>query len=131
MTDTLITLPSPDTASIVLPPSPGGYFTLAEVSEKIDAATQKYINAIEIIADALADEAKERDWCSEYDEFVDNVNRRLPDGVGGLEYAEQLYSVEFRVTLRRSQITTLESDIDKITMDMNGHYTEDFSYDPA
>lgn len=50
--------------------------------------------AVEMIGEALIEEAQRRGWCSEYDDFVEKLNDRLPLG-----YELPTREREFEVTL--------------------------------
>ena len=51
------------------------------VSDEVALAVAPYIRWVNTIAEALKEQAEDRDWCSEYDQFVDDVNRQIPSGV--------------------------------------------------
>jgi len=68
----------------------------------------KFTTQLSVVGEMLLNEAENRDWCSEYDTFVDKVNDRLGDEV--LQRRARPWSVEFRVT-----ITTTATDSDMAT----------------
>ncbi|NBO53328.1 MAG: hypothetical protein EBU84_01780 [Actinobacteria bacterium] len=47
---------------------------LAEVQRELAEVQRGAARIVETIASALRDEAERRDWCAEYDEFVESVN---------------------------------------------------------
>lgn len=69
--------------------------------------------AIDIIGSDLLVEAQTRDWCSEYNEFVDNVNSRLPDGVPKLQPMVRTFGVRLMVEVpNEAALSGLERHID-------------------
>lgn len=66
---------------------------------------------IDIIKNALRDEADERDWCSDYNVFIDEVNNQLT--AVQLNPLEREYEVE--VVLTRKQTVTTYIRIDART----------------
>lgn len=56
-----------------------------------------------IVSNALLEEAEERDWCSDYNEFVEKVNEHLT--IMQLETLEKEYEVEVELT-RTQSVTT-------------------------
>lgn len=52
---------------------------------------------LKIIADALLEEAQERDWCGEYDTYVDRVNARTSQP--WLKHCERWWTATFTVTV--------------------------------
>lgn len=56
-----------------------------------------------IVSNALLEEAEERDWCSDYNEFVERVNEHL--NIMQLETMEKEYEVEVELT-RTQSVTT-------------------------
>ena len=66
-----------------------------------------------IIAAALLEEAIARDWCSEYDQFVETVNARLPEGYPKLDPCERTWRVSFTVTCGTEMVSDLEAVIDR------------------
>lgn len=67
----------------------------AEINRQIESLRQRYARDIEVIGEALLEEAENRDWCNEYDEFVEGVNSRL-----GMELPEREreFNVEVEAT---------------------------------
>lgn len=83
--------------------------------------------AIRIIADALYDEAEDRSWCSEYNQFVDGVNQRLPEGVPKLQPLNRTYRITLNVEIPDSSATSgLERHIDSWLVDRGFSSCHDF-----
>lgn len=85
-----------------------------------DAWMKRYDNmqsqansAIETIGQRLIDEAEKRNWCSEFDEIIDDVNGSLP-GHFQLPTREREYNVSwsetYTITVRRSATVTARSE---------------------
>ena len=68
---------------------------VTDLEDRIDKANR----AFSIVAEALHQEAIERDWCGEYDDFVDEVNAALPTGFA-LEHCRKDYEIEATITVR-------------------------------
>jgi hypothetical protein len=80
---------------------------LYEASLSADSYKKMYHNAVEdidAISTALSEEAENRGWCSEYNDFCHQVNATLKGG-GYLQPLEQEYEVEVEVeaTIRVSR----------------------------
>lgn len=90
--------------------------TINEQAERIKALTGDLENHkffLSHVADCLREEAIDRDWCSEYDEFVNGVNRQCPIGVPGLLGLAREYQVSFRAVMTPSQASEMEAKIDR------------------
>ena len=62
-----------------------------------------------IVSELLLDEAQDRDWCEEYDTFVDSVNRRTK------KMSLQNCQVEYEVTVQRTRTV-----YDQVTVTVEG-----------
>lgn len=72
---------------------------LYEASLSADSYKKMYHNAVEdidAISSALSEEAENRGWCSEYNDFCQQVNATLKGG-GYLQPLEQEYEVEIEI----------------------------------
>jgi hypothetical protein len=78
---------------------------------------------IELIGIALMTEAEQRDWCSAYDDFVEELNNRLNVE---LKTREHEYDIEIEVIQRRSQRVTVT-----ITARSEDHARELIEDDPS
>lgn len=86
------------------------YYTQEEYNEILHQnATLR--DDIDIIKNALRDEADERDWCSDYNVFIDEINSQLQ--AVQLNPLEREYEVE--VVLTRKQTVTTYIRIDART----------------
>lgn len=69
--------------------------------------------AIQIIGDRLIQESEDRQWCSEFDEIIDDVNRALP-GWLQLPVREREYEVSwtetYTLTVHRSTTVTARNE---------------------
>jgi len=82
------------------------------------------------IGSMLRKEAEDRDWCSEYNGFVDDVNRHLPADMPQLERIRQKFAVTFTATLTDDEARELEAKIDTILSDVIGTgYSEDYAWE--
>jgi hypothetical protein len=72
-------------------------------SMRIEGRT-KHERDIELIGNALLQEAKDRDWCSAYDDFIEVLNRSL---TVELKSREHEYEVEIEVTRKQVQRVTV------------------------
>lgn len=81
--------------------------------DKYDQARQEAIQAIQAIGDRLITESNDRNWCSEFDEIIDNVNDSLP-GWLKLPLREREYEVTwtetYYVTVSRSETVTARNE---------------------
>ena len=83
---------------------------------------------IELIGDALLKEADDRDWCSAYDDFVEELNQSLSVE---LKMREKEYEIDIEVTETRTQIVTVsikarsEEHAKELVMDDPVNYYED------
>ena len=98
---------------------------LLKASEQVDNYKKLYSSAqddLEKISDALSEEAENRGWCSEYNEFCNQVNDGLT--IGFLKPLTQEYSVDFEiqasVTLTRTIYVTASSQ-----EEAEGFFSED------
>lgn len=69
-------------------------------SEMLGVARERNLtlrNDLKIIADALLEEAQEREWCSEYDSYVDRVNARTSEP--WLQRCARQWAATFTVTV--------------------------------
>jgi len=77
--------------------------------EKHDTIRQQAYDAIHMIGIRLIDEAERRNWCSEFDEIIDDVNANLP-GPFELPTREREYNVSwtetYTITVQRSTTVT-------------------------
>ena len=77
--------------------------------ERHDTIATNANSAIAMIGERLLDEAEKRNWCSEFDEIIDDVNAALP-GHFQLPTREREYTVSwsetYTVTVRRSATVT-------------------------
>ena len=97
---------------------------------------QKHERDIELISNALLEQAKDRDWCSQYDEFIKNLNKELSVE---LKTREREYEVEIEITQKRTQTVTVTITADSeeharelIEDDMSAYYeseTNDYDWD--
>lgn len=75
--------------------------------------------AIQFIGERLIEESERRDWCSEFDSIIDDVNMGLP-AWGQLPDRTREYTVtwseEYRVTVQRQATVTARSDTDAISI---------------
>lgn len=78
---------------------------------------------IELIGTALLQEAEDRDWCSAYDDFVEELNNKLSVE---LKTREHEYEVEIEVTQKRTQRVTVT-----ITARTESHARELIEDDPS
>ena len=78
---------------------------------------------IELIGNALLEEAKDREWCSQYDEFITDLNKLLSVE---LKTREKEYEVEIEVTQKRTQRVTVT-----ITAGSEEHAKELINDDPS
>ncbi len=73
---------------------------LAQVQRRLEVAEQNFTNAKSdwgILNSRLIEESNERDWCSEYDDVVDQLNDQFT--VLKLDPRRKQYSVRTQVTL--------------------------------
>lgn len=68
---------------------------------------------ISTIGDALKEKAGSREWCSEYDEFVEDLNRRL---TYDLPLREREFDVEIEATYRMTVSVTATTEDDALRM---------------
>lgn len=78
---------------------------------------------IELISEALLGQANDRDWCSEFDDFVENLNKSLSVE---LKKREKEYEVEIEVTQKRTQRVTVT-----INANSEAHARELIEDDPS
>jgi uncharacterized protein YciU (UPF0263 family) len=69
----------------------------SDLAARNSARIQTLTRDIEIIADELRSEAVARDWCSDYGNYVDNVNARTSQA--WLKHCEFTYNMSFYVTV--------------------------------
>jgi hypothetical protein len=69
---------------------------LANVRRQVEMAREAHRHDIDTISKALTEEARARDWCSEYDRFLEKVNRDLNID---LAPRPRKYRVTTRITL--------------------------------
>ena len=103
----------------------------ARLRRELADARNKHIKDIEIIGEALLREAERRNWCSEYDEVVDNINARLSVPLPERNQ-ERSYTVTwtetYTVTVPRSYMTdALDADA-AIEHAENGRNDDDIAY---
>lgn len=89
--------------------------TVESLNAQIDSLTrdrdslrircQQYADDFHLVGEMLLEESNRRNWCSEYDEFVDAVNGKL--GLLSLPDREQEYEVEVQVTGTITTTTTV------------------------
>ena len=84
---------------------------------------QKHERDIELIGNALLQEAHDRDWCSVYDEFIIDLNKELSVE---LKTREKEYEVEIEITQKRTQRVTVT-----ITANDEEHARELIEDDPS
>jgi hypothetical protein len=84
---------------------------------------QKHERDIELIGNALLEQAKDRDWCSQYDEFITDLNKELSVE---LKTREKEYEVEIEVTRKQVQKVTVT-----ITANDEDHARELINDDPS
>lgn len=65
---------------------------------------EKHERDIRIIGEALIEEAEERDWCSQFDDFIEKVNNELSVE---LPLRQHEYDVEMLITQTRTQTVTV------------------------
>jgi hypothetical protein len=78
-----------------------------------ETSIEKHRDDIEIISNALIAEAEKRDWCSDYDEFVDKLNGHLHKE---LTTRYTVYSVEATYTVTISRDVRALSEEEAIEM---------------
>ncbi len=83
------------------------------------------IDDIKVIADALLEEAMERDWCSLYNDFVEEVNSKLQ--VSELKSYIKTYEVEVRV--ERKQYATVTVEVEANDTEGAEEYINTLSFD--
>jgi hypothetical protein len=81
-------------------------------------------NDLKIIAEALRDEAVNRDWCDEFAQFVDAVNDRTQGE--WLQKANVEYLVRFRVTVKPEHVDDIEGVVDTWLRDNDYERCENF-----
>jgi hypothetical protein len=85
---------------------------------RLNSLIADYDKAIATIASMLNQEAEDRDWCDEYDEFVETLNKALPMTVPSFPVKKTKYKISFTVEeLSRAQAANLESLIDSMLID--------------
>jgi hypothetical protein len=90
-------------------------------------SSESHINDINKISDALLKEADDRDWCSAYDDFVEELNQSLSVE---LKMREKEYEVDIEVTETRTQMVTVsikarsEEHAKELVMDSPADYYE-------
>lgn len=84
---------------------------------------EKHERDIARIGEALIQEAEDRDWCSAYDDFVEELNRSLTIE---LKTREKEYEVEIEVTQKRTQRVTVT-----ISANSEAHARELIEDDPS
>jgi hypothetical protein len=84
---------------------------------------QKHERDIELIGNALILQAEDRDWCSQYDEFITDLNKELSVE---LKIREKEYQVEIEVTRKQVQRVTVT-----ITANDEDHARELINDDPS
>jgi hypothetical protein len=77
-----------------------------ERAERSEQAHQRLLNRVAELGQALREEAESRDWCEEYDRFVENFSDL------GLMPLEREQDVTFTVTISFSGSVTAPSDAD-------------------
>jgi hypothetical protein len=121
MTDTLTPPPSPEPVVDTPDDATGLLRTIGSQRAELDRVNdllRKYDSAINIIADALNEEAMDRDWCDEYADFIEKLNGRLPAAVHKLTLPTARYRISFTVEdLTKNQATRLEGLIDGMLVD--------------
>lgn len=80
---------------------------------------------IETISNALRDEAIQRDWCSDYNQFIDDVNDNLK--VTELKSLDKDYEVEIKVT--RTQSATITVSVTATSPDSAEAYINSLTFD--
>jgi hypothetical protein len=89
---------------------------------------ESHIRDIKLISDALLEAAEDRDWCSMYDNFIQELNTRLNVE---LEERKRKYEVDIEVTETRTQTVTVtvearsEQDAQELVMEDAFNYYED------
>ena len=84
---------------------------------------QKHERDITLIGEALLSQADDRNWCSEYDDFIEELNESL---TVELKMREKEYEVEIEVTQKRTQRATVT-----ITARSEEHARELIEDDPS
>lgn len=97
--------------------------------EKHDTIRQAAFDAIRIIGERLIQESNDRNWCSEFDQIIDDVNSSLPAPFL-LPVREREYNVSwsetYTITVRRYETVTARNEEDACNLvdDMIGEADE-------
>lgn len=90
-----------------------------EWAKRADEKEAAAVKAIRIIGERLIQESNDRDWCSEFDQIIDDVNSALP-GWLQLPTREREYEVAwtetYYLTVRRSTTVTARNEEDACNM---------------
>lgn len=86
---------------------------LSDQNERVD----RLESGMRYLASALRDEAENREWCDEYNEFVDNVNSHLHHDVPHLTKTRQQQRISFECRLTDDEAKELEAKLDRILQD--------------
>ena len=96
-----------------------------DAHEQITASYRRVRSQLVTVGDMLLEEAEERDWCDEYNTFVDNVNSRA--GADVLSRMEYDYSVCIGGTI---SVTARSADAAReMVQDDIDHFASDYSMD--
>lgn len=90
-----------------------------------------YGRAWHILCSTLLEEANYREWCSEYDDIVDNVNTQLPGGIQ-VPLRQQAFTIQFDCHLTPQQASDLEVKIDSLLRnEYNTHQCTSYEVESA
>lgn len=101
------------------------------MSDTLPEPEPNYRAAFNHLSDALLNEALDRDWCDEYDTFVQGVNTRLPHGIE-IPERSRTFRVNFDCEISAVAVSDLESAIDQmLRTTFNADSCTDFNYEIA
>ena len=100
---------------------------LRTVNADLRIANEHLMADLHMIGSALHEEAGEREWCSEYDEFVDGLIGRLKSDYR-LPVRDVEYHIRFMATMSPDNVSVLESAVDKVLHDMGHGSCDGFDY---
>lgn len=81
--------------------------SISDINQSRNTLSNDFQVTLQRISERLIDEANNRDWCSIYDNIVEDVNNRLP-GPYYLDAREQEFDIEVRLTAQSVAYTTVQ-----------------------
>ena len=81
--------------------------SISEINQSRNILSNDFQVTLQRISERLINEANDRDWCSIYDNIVEDVNSTLP-GPYYLDAREQEFNIEVRLTAQSVAYTTVQ-----------------------